>query len=112
MIERLQGNFEAAVKVIDESSHASQFIVEQANLAGRSLAHIAQSLRNLTGLNAPIASATLLQSQVVEDISQNVIQAAGLAHCNAVTAEKSSAASTHLGQLAEQLNRLLVQFCV
>lgn len=108
MIERLQGNSEAAVKVINDSSRASQLTVEQASQAGESLAQIAQSLRNLTGLNASIASATLQQ----EDINQNVTQTAALAHNTAEAAEQSSAASQHLKQLADQLNRLLGQFRV
>lgn len=112
MIERLQGNSEAAVKVINESSRASQLTVEQASQAGESLAQIAQSLRNLTGLNASIASATLQQSHVVEDINQNVTQTAALAHNTAEAAEQSSAASQHLKQLADQLSRLLGQFRV
>ncbi|MBL0950620.1 MAG: methyl-accepting chemotaxis protein [Pseudomonas sp.] len=112
MIERLQGNSEAAVKVIHDSSRASQLTVEQASQAGESLAQIAQSLRNLTGLNASIASATLEQSHVVEDINQNVTQTAALAHNTAEAAEQSSAASQHLKQLADQLNRLLGQFRV
>jgi methyl-accepting chemotaxis protein len=112
MIERLQGNSEAAVKVIHESSRASQLTVEQASQAGQSLAQIAQSLRNLTGLNASIASATLEQSHVVEDINQNVTQTAGLAHNTAEAAEQSNAASQHLKQLADQLGRLLGQFRV
>ena len=112
MIERLQGHSEAAVKVINESSSASQLTVEQASQAGESLTQIAQSLRNLTSLNASIASATLQQAHVVEDINQNVTQAAGLAHNNALAAEQSSAAGQRLGQLADQLNRLLGQFRV
>jgi len=112
MIERLQANSEAAVKVIDASSQASQRTIEQARQAGESLQQITNGLRNLTGLNASIASATLQQSHVVEDINQNVTEAAGLAHNNALAAEQSSQAGQHLGQLAEQLNRLLGQFRV
>jgi len=112
MIERLQGNSEAAVKVINDSSQASQLTIEQARQAGTSLTLIASGLRNLSGLNASIASATLQQSHVVEDINQNVTQAASLAHNNALAAQQSSDAGQHLGQLAEQLNRLLGQFRV
>jgi methyl-accepting chemotaxis protein len=112
MIERLQGNSEAAVKVINDSSKASQLTIEQASQAGTSLAQIATGLRNLSGLNASIASATLQQSHVVEDINQNVTQAASLAQENALAAQQSSAAGQQLGQLAEQLNRLLRQFKV
>jgi methyl-accepting chemotaxis protein len=112
MIERLQGNSEAAVKVINASSQASQQTVEQARQAGESLSQIAASLRNLTGLNASIASATLQQSHVVDDINHNVTQATTLAHENALAADHSSEASRHLGELAGQLNRLLGQFRV
>ena len=67
---------------------------------------------NPSAFAASIASATLEQSHVVEDINQNVTQAASLAHNNAVAAQQSSDAGQHLGQLAEQLNRLLGQFRV
>ncbi|NUT78538.1 methyl-accepting chemotaxis protein [Pseudomonas sp. C1C7] len=110
MIERLQNHSEAAVKVIGESSRASQLTIEQAGLAGNSLNAISQALRNLTGLNASIASATLQQAHVVEDINQNVTQAAGLSHNTALAAEQSSAASVRLKDLSEQLNGLLRQF--
>ncbi|MDH4560563.1 methyl-accepting chemotaxis protein [Pseudomonas sp. BN411] len=112
MIERLQANSAAAVRVIDESSQASALTVEQARLAGQSLEQIAQSLRNLTGLNASIASATLQQSQVVEDINQNVTQAASLAEESALAAHQSNEASRHLESLASQLNQTLKQFRV
>jgi methyl-accepting chemotaxis protein len=112
MIERLQSHSEAAVKVIGDSSRASQLTIEQAGLAGASLNAIAQALRNLNGLNASIASATLQQAHVVEDINQNVTQAAGLSHSTALAAEQSSVASVHLKELSEQLNGLLKQFRV
>ena len=112
MIDRLQGNSEAAVKVIDSSSQATRQTVETARQAGESLEHIATALRNLTSLNASIASATLQQSNVVEDINHNVTQAATLAHENVQAADQSSEASQHLEQLAGQLNRLLGQFRV
>ena len=112
MIERLQSHSEAAVKVIGDSSRASQLTIEQAGLAGASLNAIGQALRNLNGLNASIASATLQQAHVVEDINQNVTQAAGLSHSTALAAEQSSVASVHLKELSEQLNGLLKQFRV
>ena len=112
MIERLQNHSEAAVKVISDSSRASQLTIEQAGLAGASLNAIGQALRNLNSLNASIASATLQQAHVVEDINQNVTQAAGLSHSTAVAAEQSSLASARLKDLSEQLNGLLKQFRV
>ncbi len=112
MIERLQGHSEAAVKVISDSHSASQLTIEQAGQAGASLTAIGQALRNLNGLNASIASATLQQAHVVEDINQNVTQAAGLSQSTALAAEQSSLASVHLRGLSEQLDGLLRQFKV
>lgn len=112
MIERLQRHSDAAVKVIGDSSRSSQLTIEQANQAGQSLTSISQALRNLNGLNASIASATLQQSHVVDDINQNVTQAAQLSQSTALAAEQSTSASQHLGRLSEQLNGLLKQFRV
>nr|WP_180204731.1 methyl-accepting chemotaxis protein [Pseudomonas sp. SbOxS1]NYU04725.1 methyl-accepting chemotaxis protein [Pseudomonas sp. SbOxS1] len=110
MIERLQGNSEAAVAVINASSQAAQQTVVQARETGESLHLVITALRNLTELNASIASATLEQSHVVEDINQNVTHAASLAQENALAADQSNEASRNLRELASQLNRLLGQF--
>ncbi|WP_297846486.1 methyl-accepting chemotaxis protein, partial [Pseudomonas sp.] len=112
MIERLQGHSDAAVKVIGDSSQASQLTIDQASQAGASLTSITHALRNLNGLNASIASATLQQAHVVEDINQNVTQAASLSQDAAYAAERSSLASTQLRTLSDQLNGLLGQFRV
>jgi methyl-accepting chemotaxis protein len=112
MIERLQTHSDAAVKVIADSSRSSQLTIEQANQAGQSLTSISQALRNLNSLNASIASATLQQSHVVEDINQNVTQAAQLSQSTAIAAEQSTEASVHLREMSEQLNGLLRQFRV
>ena len=84
----------------------------QAGQAGASLTAIGQALHNLNGLNASIASATLQQAHVVEDINQNVTQAASLSHSTAMAAEQSNVASVHLRGLSEQLDGLLRQFKV
>jgi methyl-accepting chemotaxis protein len=112
MIEQLQSKSGAAVSAINDSSQASRLTVEQASQAGASLNQIARTLRNISGLGASIASATLQQSQVVDEINQTVTQTASLAHSNAQTAEESNSASQHLGQVARQLNHLLGQFRV
>ncbi|KAA8718580.1 methyl-accepting chemotaxis protein [Pseudomonas cannabina] len=112
MIERLQKHSDAAVKVIGDSSRSSQLTIEQANQAGQSLTSISQALRNLNSLNASIASATLQQSHVVDDINQNVTQAAQLSQSTALAAEQSTSASLHLKGLSEELTTLLKQFRV
>ncbi|MFK8332252.1 methyl-accepting chemotaxis protein [Pseudomonas sp. BJa5] len=112
MIEHLQGQSEAAVKAIDASSEASRQTIEQASQAGVSLDAISQALNNLTALNASIASATLQQSHVVEEINRNVTDTADLSRQTAMAAQQSSDAGVALNQLREQLDRLLGQFRV
>jgi methyl-accepting chemotaxis protein len=112
MIERLQSNSEIAVRVINESSSASRTTVEQASQAGASLQQITQSLLNLSGLNASIASATLQQSHVVDEINQNVTRVAGLSQESAAATQQALDASQQLARLAEQFNQLLGQFRV
>ncbi|WP_409202084.1 methyl-accepting chemotaxis protein [Pseudomonas asiatica] len=112
MIEHLQSQSDAAVKAIDTSSEASRQTVEQAREAGASLEAINQSLNNLTALNASIASATLQQSHVVEEINRNVLDTAGLSQQTADAARQSRDAGMALGQLSEELEQLLRQFRV
>ena len=112
MIEQLQGKSRAAVSVINDSSQASRLTLEQASQAGTSLNQIAGALRNISGLGASIASATLQQTHVVDDINQHVAQTAVLAQSNAQAAEESNSASQQLRQVVRQLYQLLGQFRV
>lgn len=112
MIEHLQGQSEAAVKAIGASSTASRQTVEQASEAGASLDAISQVLLNLNALNASIASATLQQSHVVEEINRNVTETADLSRQTASAAQQSSSAGLALRQLSERLEQLLCQFHV
>ena len=59
-----------------------------------------------------IASATLQQSHVVEEINRNVLDTAGLSQQTADAARQSSDAGMALGQLSEELEQLLRQFRV
>ena len=112
MIEHLQGQSEAAVKAIDASSQASRETVEQASEAGASLDAISQALHNLTSLNASIASATLQQSHVVEEINRNVTETAGLSRETALAAQHSSESGRALNRLSNHLEQVLGQFRV
>lgn len=112
MIEQLQKNAGVAVQVIQESHQAMQQTMEQASQAGESLAGITETTKKLALVNASIASATLQQTHVVEDINQNVTQTADLAQQGTNTAEQSSEASKRLGTLADALGQLLKRFRV
>lgn len=112
MIEQLQSHSTAAVKAIDESSRVTQLTIEQAAEAGSSLRQIVESLRSITALAASIASATLQQSHVVDEINGNVAQTADLAQENARNAERSAAVGHTLSRAAGSLDTLLGRFQV
>lgn len=112
MIESLQQNSQAAVQVINKSSSTAQATVEQAQQAHASLTSISTALHKLNDLNASIASATLQQSHVAEEINQNITQVAGLSQSSNLAAHQLSSASEQLNQLAQELNRQLGQFRV
>lgn len=112
MIESLQHNSQAAVQVIGESSTNAQATVEQAHQAHQSLSSISIALHLLNELNASIASATLEQSYVTEEINQNITQVASLSQSSNEAAHHLTASSQQLNQLAAELNRQLGQFKV
>ena len=112
MIESLQHNSQAAVQVIGESSSNAQTTVEQAHQAHQSLSSISTALQLLNELNASIASATLEQSYVAEEINQNITQVASLSQSSNEAAHDLTASSQQLNQLAAELNRQLGQFKV
>ncbi|MBJ9976454.1 methyl-accepting chemotaxis protein [Pseudomonas sp. S75] len=112
MIEHLQGQSDAAVKAIDTSSEASRQTVTQAREAGSRLTAIEQALHTLATLNTSIASATLQQTHVVEEINRNVLDTAGLSQQTAEAARQSSDAGMALARLSEELEQLLRQFRV
>lgn len=112
MIESLQHNSQAAVQVIGESSTNAQATVEQAHQAHQSLSSISTALHLLNELNASIASATLEQSYVTEEINQNITQVASLSQSSNEAAHHLTASSQQLNQLAAELNRQLGQFKV
>ncbi|HKM38363.1 MAG TPA: methyl-accepting chemotaxis protein [Thiopseudomonas sp.] len=112
MIESLQHNSQAAVRVISESSETAQATVEQAHQAHTSLTSISQALHMINELNASIASSTLEQSHVAEEINQNVTEVASLSQASNQAAHQLTKSSKQLNLLAAELSRQLEQFRV
>lgn len=110
MIERLQANASSAVNVIHESNEATRTTRTRSHEVGKSLEGIVASLQIVNGLNASIASATLEQAHVVEDIDRSVTEAATLSAQAAASAEGANDASEQLRQLAGRLSKALGGF--
>ncbi len=112
MITKLQNNTQTVVNVINESSRYSELSVEQVNAAGQALEQISESMLQMVALNASIASATTQQSTVVEDVNQNVTEAAELARETTDGAQQTAQASQHVAQLGKQIDGLVSRFRV
>lgn len=112
LIETLQQNTRDAVGVIAESSDLTTLAVDQTGQAAERLQQIVEALQRVSALNESIASATLQQSHVVEDINRSVTEVADLARDNAGAASAVRDSGNRLSTLASELGGLLGGFRV
>lgn len=112
ILAQLQAASQAAVQTMQESTAAVESSVGKANLAGKSLQAIADTVNTINSMNEQIASATeeqqTISSELVveaEQISQQTENTAGSAH-------KLNDVSTQLSALASNLEQITRQFRV
>lgn len=110
IITSLQQQSHTTARTIEQSSATTTQTAEQAHTAEQNFHSINAALQDVSGLNASIASSTLQQSHVVEEINQNVTRVASLSQDTNNSAQESSQACQQLRALAEDLNRILGQF--
>jgi len=111
-IDGLQSGADRAVAVMEKSRERSKDTVTQAQQAGDSLLSILQAVETIQDMNAQISSATNEQSIVTEDINKSVVNIHSVSENTVTGAEQTSAASTQLARLSEQLQGLVNQFKV
>lgn len=112
ILAQLQAASQAAVQTMQESTAAVESSVNEANLAGKSLQTIADTVNTINAMNEQIASATEEQQTIsnelvveAEQISQQTENTAGSAH-------KLNNVSTQLNSLASNLEQITRQFRV
>jgi methyl-accepting chemotaxis protein len=110
IIAKLQSGTRDAVQAMQEGREQARNSVEQAALAGKSLAAISESVDNIHDLNVQIASAVEEQSSVAEAINRSIVNINDVAEQAAAGAQQTSTASADMARLAEQLNRLVGRF--
>ncbi|MGF1734912.1 methyl-accepting chemotaxis protein [Photobacterium satsumensis] len=106
MIERLQHGAKQAVAAMERSRESGIATVSQANTANESLDLISHSIDVINEMNLQIATAANQQSQVSEDISQNVQKIAGKSQ---EVVGKVSTTEAAFIQLATQCQKLRQQ---
>ncbi|QNM98349.1 methyl-accepting chemotaxis protein [Chitinimonas koreensis] len=112
VITRLQAGVKDAVGAMTQSRSGTVASVEQAGEAGRALAAILSSMRQVDSMSGEIAQAADAQSATTRHLHKGVVGISEIAEQTAVGANQTAASSRELSQLAERLQRQVAQFQV
>ncbi len=110
VIEKLQAGSKMAVEVMNKSREEARAVVEQATLAGSSLASISDAVVNINNMSMQIASSAKEQSIAVEEISNSIYVISAMSSETASGAQETSVASSRLANLGSDLQGLIVGF--
>jgi methyl-accepting chemotaxis protein len=110
MISTLQSETDTAVQTMRESCDLATRTVEQTHSAQGALVRISREVGAINHMNAQIASASMQQSAVAEDVALNINRIHGLTVHSATGSRQVAAASQELAQLAEGLTQKVAFF--
>jgi methyl-accepting chemotaxis protein len=112
IIARLQHSSRLAATAMHESQTSVQRCVTDSQSAADLLSAVAQDIGAITRLNQSIASATHLQVEVSNEVSEHLSSVQQVAEQNVGDAAALDSNGQRLRQLAERLNRLSQRFQV
>ncbi len=110
MIGTLQEGSSSAAEVMLTSRKMAQDTVEQTRSSELALQSIAREVLQITDMNTQIASAAEEQSQVAEDVSQNINRISEATMASSAGSNQVASSSRELSQLAEQLSQKVSYF--
>ncbi|MGF1753828.1 methyl-accepting chemotaxis protein, partial [Vibrio makurazakiensis] len=110
MIERLEAGAKQAVSVMGESKKSSESTISKAEMAASSLSEIRNSIGLMNDMNTQIATAASQQSNVSEDVNQNVQRIAESTMHMVEMASSAENACMALQEQCESLDTLVSQF--
>lgn len=110
MIERLEQGAQQAVGVMNESKISGEKTIVQAGTAASSLSEIRNSIGMMNEMNTQIATAASQQSQVSEEVNQNVQRIAESTMQMVEMASSAENACMALAEQCEMLDGLVSQF--
>ncbi|AZF00903.1 Methyl-accepting chemotaxis sensor/transducer protein [Pseudomonas orientalis] len=103
MISTLQSGTEAASQTMRNSCELASQTVTQTRSAQSALARISEQVGAISHMNAQIASASVQQSGVADDVAQNINRIHGSTVQSATGSHQVATASRELSQLADRL---------
>ena len=110
MIGTLQSGTDTAVLTMRNSCELASRTVEQTRNAQGALAKISQEVGAINHMNAQIASASMQQSAVAEDVAVNINRIHGLTVQSASGSQQVATASRELTELADRLTQRVAFF--
>lgn len=110
MIHELQNRSKVAVSSMNTSREKAQETVEKAAEAGESFRTIAGSMEHISSLNAQIMTAAEEQSNVANEMSQNLVSIASVSEETESGTNQIRASGQDLKSNAYSLNGLIKQF--
>lgn len=110
MISTLQGGTETAAQNMRDSCELVNHAVERTRNAQSALSRINQEVSAINHMNAQIASASVQQSAVAEDVAMNITSIHDSTLKSANGSQQVATASEELAQLADRLTRKVAFF--
>lgn len=109
-ISQLQSAARKAVGVMKMGREQATESVNQAEQAGNALKEIHACVQNINTMNTLIAEASQKQRQQAENVNQNIEQISSISENVSSGAAKTNVTSSEVGELANQLFKLIGQF--
>ncbi|MCP1511067.1 methyl-accepting chemotaxis protein [Pseudomonas rhodesiae] len=110
MISTLQLGTETASQTMRDSCELASRTVTQTRSAQNALARISEQVAAISHMNTQIASASLQQSSVTDEVAENINRIHGSTVASATAAHQVSTASIELSDLAERLTAKVAFF--
>jgi len=112
MTERLKTGATNAVDAMNKGREQAKRTVEQATKAGTSLKNITETIESINSMNSQIATATVQQAAVAEEINLNIERINMSCEKTSTGVAQVTLASEELSNLASRLQQLTMQFKV
>ncbi|QYJ85412.1 methyl-accepting chemotaxis protein [Shewanella mesophila] len=112
MIQRLQQGAQSSMQMMESGTEQVKLSVDKSLLVRGALQQILNSIEQINGLNAQIATASEEQSSVTEEININITNISDISDQTAEGAQQSSAATEDLARLAESMEADIAHYKV
>ncbi|MCP4597496.1 methyl-accepting chemotaxis protein [Neptuniibacter sp.] len=110
LIERLQAGAKSAVNSMQQGRDRAEQSVDNATQAGAALEAITEAVSMITQMNTQIACASQQQSNVADNISQNIANVRDVTEQSAASAGETTSASQGIKQIAADLQQMVSRF--